>query len=48
MIEENTPNHSHEDGEAHIHTHVLDDGPQSPIPMENTDIITVMHRPRLY
>ena len=26
MIEENTPNHSHEDGEAHIHTHVLDDG----------------------
>ena len=26
MIEENTPTHSHEDGEAHIHTHVLDDG----------------------
>ena len=47
MIEEHLENHSHEGEEEHMHTHVLMMGLLSCIPMENTDIITVMHRPRL-
>ena len=48
MIEEHLENHLHEGEEEHMHTHVLKMAPLSCIPMENTDITTVMHRPRLY
>lgn len=49
MIEESNHTHTHEDGETHIHTHVLEDGTTvTHSHPKNTDIITVMHRLRLY